>query len=262
MRRLALCFALALAACGGGGGGGDGAGSGTPAPVQVTSPQPVVSYSIAGVVTAANGGALPGVTVSLAGAASSSTTSDANGAFSFAGLASGTYSLTPTAAGQAFTPTQASVNVQGQSVTGVNFSRVVQPAPSTQVISDYMLIQHSQMLANFAANETALANTLAGQGLHNSGTHYTKSGQNFVSLVQAFAADTLTFARTRAQTSAIDTAAVASLLSAYAAKDATYADTYYRGVTWGLSASGLATFIADINKQTNDVYALTALQLP
>lgn len=257
MRRLALCLALTLAACGGG-----GAGVESPTPVQAESPQPVASYLIAGLVTAANGDAQPGVTVSLTGAASSTTISDANGAFSFAGLSRGTYSLTPAATGQAFSPAQASVNVQGQSVTGVNFSRVVQSFPSTQVIADYMTIRHSQMLTKFVADEKGLGFVLAGRGLGMSGTHYIQSGQSYVSLVQAFAADTLAFALTRAQSSAIDTAAIASLLSTYAAQDAAYADNYYRGVPWGLSAVGLTTFIADINKQTDSIYALTILQLP
>ena len=81
-------------------------------------------------------------------------------------------------------------------------------------------------------------------------------------MVQAFATDSLAFVKTKSQISAIDDAVIATLLAGYAKQDASYADAYYRGVNWGLSASGLSTFIADLNKQTNEIYALIVLQLP
>ena len=258
MYRLILCIALVLTACGGGGSDS----STTVATPATPSPQPSSTYSIAGAVTAATGGALPGVQLVLSGPAGNSTISDASGAFGFAGLSSGNYLVTPSASGQTFTPASATVNVQGLSISGVNFAQVAKSYPSTQLISDFMAIRHAQTLAQFAVDEKALDRLLAAQGGRNSGTHYTESGRNYVALVQAFATDSLAYVRTKSQTSPIDNAAVSALLATYANQDASYADTYYRDVGWGLSASGLSTFVAGIKKQTNDIYALTVLQLP
>lgn len=261
MYRLILCIALVLTACGGGSGSGSDSSTTVTTPA-TPSPQPSSTYSIAGAVTAATGGALPGVQLVLSGPAGNSTISDASGAFGFAGLSSGNYLVTPSASGQTFTPASATVNVQGLSISGVNFAQVAKSYPSTQLISDFMAIRHAQLLTSFAADEKALGNKLAAQGLYASGSHYTQSGQDYVALVQAFATDSLAYVRTKSQTSPIDNAAVSTLISAYANQDASYADAYYRGVNWGLSASGLSTFVAGINKQTNDIYALIVLQLP
>lgn len=264
LRAFALASLFSLLACGGGGGGvGADSAVTTPPAATVTQPaQPSATYAIGGVVRTANGAPLSGIQVVLSGATSTSTVSDANGAYSFSGLTNGSYLLTPSATGQALAPVATNVTVQGKSVAGVNFAQVPQPLASTQMIADYMAIRHSQLLPAFVTDEGALNSKLAADGLFHSGAHYTRSGRNYVALIQAFASDALAFVRTKSQTSAVDQPVVAGLLSTYAAQDASYADNYYRGVTWGLSASGLSTFIADINKQTNDIYALTILQLP
>lgn len=74
-------------------------------------------YSISGRVTQ-NNTALPGVTLSLTGTASASRVTDANGNYSFDGLAVGGYTLTPTPqAGLSFTPSQpVSVNISNANV--------------------------------------------------------------------------------------------------------------------------------------------------
>jgi len=108
-RTLGVLVTLALAACGGGGGGG-------PAP----------TYTISGAVTAAVSGAgLQGIGVSLTGAASKSTTTDASGNYSFTGLPSGAYAVAPTSTNVAnFSPSTGSVMVNASSVTNENFSAV------------------------------------------------------------------------------------------------------------------------------------------
>jgi hypothetical protein len=79
------------------------------------------TYSISGTITPAAGG--NGATVTLGGAASASTTADSSGAFSFSGLANGTYTLTPSRAGYTFSPASQSVTVNGANVaSGVNFT--------------------------------------------------------------------------------------------------------------------------------------------
>lgn len=74
----------------------DGQGLGASASVNVTiTPAPQQPGSISGSVTA-NGAPIGGVAVSLTGAASASTSTDGNGAYSFANLQPGTYTVTIT----------------------------------------------------------------------------------------------------------------------------------------------------------------------
>jgi hypothetical protein len=82
--------------------------------------QAVTSWSISGTISPTAGGA--GATVMLGGTASASTVADTNGNYSFAGLANGSYSITPGKTGYTFTPATASVTVNGANQTGVNFT--------------------------------------------------------------------------------------------------------------------------------------------
>src|SRR5215831_4589628 len=63
--------------------------------------------SISGTITPSKGGS--GATVTLAGTASASTTATGSGAYTFAGLPSGSYSVTPSNLGYAFTPANQNV---------------------------------------------------------------------------------------------------------------------------------------------------------
>jgi hypothetical protein len=63
-----------------------------------------------------------GATVTLGGAVSTTTTADSSGHYSFSGLLSGSYSITPVETGFIFSPSSQPVTVSGTSVTGVNFT--------------------------------------------------------------------------------------------------------------------------------------------
>jgi hypothetical protein len=63
-----------------------------------------------------------GATVNLGGAVSATTTTDANGNYSFTGLASGSYTVSPHETGYSFTPTTQAVTLNGASQGGVNFT--------------------------------------------------------------------------------------------------------------------------------------------
>lgn len=76
----------------------------------------VSEYSISGNITL-NGAALVGATVTLSGASSATTTTDANGNYSFTGLANGSYTVTPTLTGYNFSNTSDAVTINGASVT-------------------------------------------------------------------------------------------------------------------------------------------------
>jgi hypothetical protein len=89
--------------------------------------QPVPTYSISGTISPAASGS--GATVALSGASTATTTADASGNYTFSGLVSGSYAVTPSKAGFSFTPSVQSVNLSGADATGVNFTaQTVQPA--------------------------------------------------------------------------------------------------------------------------------------
>lgn len=108
---LAVPLLAFFLACGGGGGG------------SASAPSPAAStYSLSGNV----GGAIQqGVQVSLSGAAATTTLTDASGAFTFTGLANGTYTVTPGLAGYTFAPASSAVTISGANVTSISFTASV-----------------------------------------------------------------------------------------------------------------------------------------
>ncbi|MGC8724223.1 MAG: PKD domain-containing protein [Acidobacteriota bacterium] len=85
--------------------------------IQVT---PSSTYSISGTVTLGTLG-LQGVTVSTG---STSTITDGSGNYTLTGLVNGSYTVTPTLTGYAFSPSSQSIAINGANVTGVNFVAV------------------------------------------------------------------------------------------------------------------------------------------
>jgi len=88
-----------------------------------TPPATPATFTLSGTVSL-NGSGLSGATVSISGAGSGSITTLANGAYSFVGVRNGTYTITPSIPGYSFTPSSASLSVQGAGVSGLNFSAV------------------------------------------------------------------------------------------------------------------------------------------
>jgi inhibitor of cysteine peptidase len=81
---------------------------------------PITYYLISGTVTS-YGYPSSGVTMTLSGAMSDTTTTDTSGYYSFTVL-NGIYTVTPALAGYNFTPASASVPVNGANVPAVNFT--------------------------------------------------------------------------------------------------------------------------------------------
>ena len=104
---LGACIALVSCSSGGGGGGGGG------------GPAQPVTHSICGQVS---GAAHAGVAVTLQGARSAGTTTDTSGAYCFAGLADGSYQVTPALSGFTFVPASLAINVSGRDVAGASFT--------------------------------------------------------------------------------------------------------------------------------------------
>jgi hypothetical protein len=76
------------------------------------------TYTISGTIT---GTGKSGATVTLSGAKSATTTSGSGGAYSFTGVVNGSYTVTVTKSGFTFSPTKATVTVNGANVTA-NFT--------------------------------------------------------------------------------------------------------------------------------------------
>jgi hypothetical protein len=85
------------------------------------------TYTISGTVTGS------AATLTVSGASSMSATTNSAGSYSFPGLGNGSYVVAASQSGYAFTPTTASVTINGASVTGINFSAA--PAPHSVSLS-------------------------------------------------------------------------------------------------------------------------------
>jgi len=78
-------------------------------------------YTISGKVSISGAG-LSGVTMTLSGGISKTTTTNTDGAYSFSELGNGTYTVTPTKAGYGFSPSSQSVTVLNENKEDVDFS--------------------------------------------------------------------------------------------------------------------------------------------
>ena len=74
-----------------------------------------------------------GTTVTISGPLSASTTGNSSGNYSFSGLASGTYAVTPARTGYTFSPSVQSVSINGSNVSGIDFTASQQSTYSVQL---------------------------------------------------------------------------------------------------------------------------------
>lgn len=95
------------------------------------------TYDISGLIVDGAAAGIEGVTVTLTGDASDSTTTDSNGAYSFTGLDSGSYTVTPTYTGVKMTPTSRAANVSGDDVAVDN------------IVAQYVLLPYTQTFDSF-----------------------------------------------------------------------------------------------------------------
>jgi hypothetical protein len=89
-----------------------------------SAPSTLQTYTISGTLNPAAGG--NGATLALSGPASAGTTANSSGNYTFAGLANGTYAITPSHTGYTFSPNTQSVTVNGANVSNVNFTAAQQ----------------------------------------------------------------------------------------------------------------------------------------
>jgi sugar lactone lactonase YvrE len=123
----------------------------------------ISTHSISGTVTN-NGSGISGVTVSLSGASSASTTTDVNGNYSFGSLAKGSYTITPSLTGYTFSPTSSAQTLNNADLGGVNFTE------SGSTIAVTTLAGAGTAGFNNGAGTSASFNTPNGIALSSDGT--------------------------------------------------------------------------------------------
>ena len=90
------------------------------------------TYSISGAVS---GAVTAGITVALGGTTPRTTTTDTSGNFTFAGVANGNYTITPSLAGYSFAPNNLAVTVNGANISGCTFTASAPGARPFEIIS-------------------------------------------------------------------------------------------------------------------------------
>jgi hypothetical protein len=118
------------------------------------------TFTLSGTITPAAAGS--GAAVVLSGPVGATATANSSGAYSFPGLSSGTYSVTPSKSGFTYSPTSQTATVTNTSVTGVNFTG----APA------------SQQTHSVSLNWTASTSTVTGYNVYRS----TVSGSGYVKM--------------------------------------------------------------------------------
>lgn len=120
-----------------------------------TNPPPAQTFKLSGTLTPASMGA--GATVKLSGAASVTTTADSSGNYSFSGLASGTYTITPTRNGYTFSPTSQTVTVGGANLSVPAFTAALQTYVLSGAITPAAAGSGTTLTLSGAANATSTA---------------------------------------------------------------------------------------------------------
>jgi hypothetical protein len=110
-------------------------------------PELTVTYTISGSIT---GDVHVGITITLSGSGSGIISTDFSGNYSFAGLSNGTYTVTPSKTGYAFTPSIRTITIYDANVAGADFvaTTVISCKTWTEVIDKYNLYVSGQALWN------------------------------------------------------------------------------------------------------------------
>ena len=117
-----------------------------------------VGVNITGTITPSKGGG--GATVTLSGSKSATTTANGSGLYTFTGLPTGSYDITPSNAGYTFNPANQNVTAGTTDVSGVNFTatgNVVAPSITTQPTSQTVTVGQAATFAVVASGTAPLS---------------------------------------------------------------------------------------------------------
>jgi hypothetical protein len=115
-------------------------------------------FSLSGMVRTASGVPVEGVTVMMSGSGSAQTITDANGAYVFTEVPSGSYILTPSRGAATFTPAFRSVTVSGADVTVRNFTANVYDIAGKVLTASGKPVANVTMTLGGAASGVAVTN--------------------------------------------------------------------------------------------------------
>jgi formylglycine-generating enzyme required for sulfatase activity len=113
------------------------------------------TYELSGTITKSGGVALQGVTITLSGTGSGTTATDASGNYGFTGLANGSYTLTPTLAGNMFSPVSKAVTINGANATSISFTLDLND-PITSLLNSMVSIPDGTFMMGSTDNEYKL----------------------------------------------------------------------------------------------------------
>jgi hypothetical protein len=114
------------------------------------------SFTISGTISPTTGGS--GAKVTLSGAASAATTANSGGAYSFTGLANGSYTVTPSLAGYTYSPANQAVTINGANQTA-NFTASAASFTISGTISPTAGGSGAKVTLTGAASATTTANS-------------------------------------------------------------------------------------------------------
>jgi hypothetical protein len=171
----------------------------------------------------------------------------------------GTTSGGTTSGGTTSGGTTSSGTTNGGTTSGGSSTPVL---TNTQAVLNYIDTRHASVRPSFLTAEEALSSSLSASGGLMSGAHYSRSADNYIATIQSFLNDSVTNARSLNTILPVDSTIVATRLRTYKAQDADYVTTYYSGVNWGLSGSGLTSVINDFKTRVNNTYDTAIANLP
>jgi Domain of unknown function (DUF4082)/Bacterial Ig domain len=141
------------------------------------------TYSIGGTISG-NGG--NGATVTLTGSATATVSANSSGVYLFTGLLNGSYTVTPTKVGFAYTPASQNLTVAGANLTGLNFTSVStglgvdvttftdrSTNGSTIVSPAFTTTSTNELLLAFVATDGATNSTMTVTGVTGAGVTWT-----------------------------------------------------------------------------------------
>jgi hypothetical protein len=114
----------------------------------------VPTFTLSGTISGAGGN---GATVNLTGSATASVTADTSGNYSFGGLVSGSYTVTPVHTGWAFTPASRTVTINNANVGSTNFTSTGVPVVTLSPTS--LAFANQPINTTSAAQPITLSNT-------------------------------------------------------------------------------------------------------
>jgi Domain of unknown function (DUF1929)/Bacterial Ig domain/Carboxypeptidase regulatory-like domain/Kelch motif len=130
------------------------------------------TWSVSGTISPSSTGS--GTLMTLTGTANASLTADSSGNYSFAGLANGAYTVTPSKPGYSFTPASQTVTVNGSNATAVNFTATALPT---------FAVSGAITPTNNGSNVTVTLTSIGGGGTNATATADTSGNYSFPSVL-------------------------------------------------------------------------------